>query len=347
MKNNKLLYLLIIILTIWCIVLTAFTSNQKQENSDVINEIEVVGFSTDFTKIVDEYKGSVVSINANGSISTGFIYKQDGSKTYIISAYHGVADATSYLVSFESGYTINATLIGKNIYADIAILQVDIPYEVKPINLGDVTSLNAGEFVISIGTPISLEYSGSVELGMISSNLRTIENNITVAEKDINYYLDVIQLSSNLKPGYSGSPIINMNGDVVGMVTMCVNDNFNFAITANEIKIIANKIIMDSELKKYQLGMKCSYISSLPLYERTNLNLPIDINYGLYVNKLMDNSLALLAGVKTGDVILSINDIKINDINDYLSVVYDYSNYFKFDVLRNGEQYTYRIDIND
>lgn len=348
MKNNRLIYILIAVLTIWCISLTIFVVNtNSKETEEIINEYEVNGFSTDFTKIIDEKKSSIVAISANGNVSSGFVYKQDGETIYIITSYHGVADANSVYVCLENGSNINAELVGKNEYADIAVVSIRVPYDIEPFKLADADIVNSGEFVISIGTPVSLEYSNSVEIGMISDNIRTIENDITVKDEKIVYYLDVLQLSSNLKPGYSGSPIINMNGEVVGVTTMSLDDRFNFAITANEAKIIADKLIAGDAIKKYQLGIKGNYIKDMPQYEKTNLNLPVDITYGLYVNKLMDGSIATVGGVKSNDVILEINGTKLSSINDYLKVVYTETDSLEFVVYRNGETITSKVEIND
>lgn len=348
MKNNRLVYILIAILVIWCISLTVITVNlDKKETQEIVNEYNVTGFSTDFTRIIDEKKASIVTISANGNISTGFVYKQEGETVYIITSYHGIADANSIYVNFENGTNTNATLIGKNIYADIAVVSITTPYDIEPLVLADADVVNSGEFVISIGTPVSAEYSNSVEIGMISNNIRTIENDISVNEEKIVYYLDVLQLSSNLKPGYSGSPVLNMNGEVIGIATMSLDDRFNFAITSNEAKIIADKLIANETIKKYQLGIKGSYIKDMPLYERTNLNLPVDVTYGLYVNKLMDNSVGNTAGIKSNDVILEINGTKLNSINDYLNVVYSETESLEFVLFRNGETIVSKVEIND
>lgn len=348
MKNNRLLYLLIIILTIWCIVLTTMVTNKTDEVSNqIINEVEINGFSTDFTKIINEKSSSIVSINANGTIGSGFVYKQDGEDIYILSAYHTIADANSYYVYFANGMHLSAALIDKNIYADLALLQVKSPYNIDTLKLADSTLLKAGEFVVSIGTPISLEYDNSVELGMISNPLRTVENSITVLDEKINYNLDVIQLSSNLKPGFSGSPLLNMAGEVVGMVTMSLKDGYNFAITSNEIKLMADRMIAGQKIVKYQLGIMGSYIKDMPMFEKSNLNISVETINGLYVEKLIDNCAALNAGVKVGDVILSINGVELNTMSDYLNVVYNETQNFEFLVLRDGQTILFRIEIND
>lgn len=348
MKNNRLIYLLIIIITIWCVVLSVGTKNINTNNSEVvINETKVSGFSTDFTEVVDKTVSSIVTINASGSISSGFVYKQENNDVYIVTSYHSLSEANSYYVYFKSGFSINAELIGKDIYSDIAVLKINSPYIIDSLIIGDSQLLKSGEFIISIGTPETLEYANSVELGLISNAVYMIENSISYNETKYNYYLDAVQISANLKPGYSGSPIINMAGEVVGLVTMSLNEKTVFALTSNEMQIIADKIIDREEVKKYQLGIKGLYIENMPLYERSNLNLSVDTINGLYVSKVMDNSICALAGIKPGDVILSINSTSINNFVDTLKATYENTAAFEFVVLSNGMQNTLRIDIND
>lgn len=346
-SNNRLLYILIAILTIWCIVLTTMATNNSNTQKQEVNEIIVNGISTDFTKIINDRKDSLVTINSYGNIGTGFVYKQDGDSIYIVTAYHTLADSISYYVCFANGYNVNAELVGKNLYSDVAVLKVYSPYSIETLNFADSTLSNSGEFIVCIGTPVSIDYDASVELGMISNADRVIENSITINEEEIKYYIDVMQLSSNLKPGFSGSPVINMNGEVVGMVTMNIQEGFNFAITSNELKIIVDKIIANEQTTKYQLGIKGSYVASMPMFERSNLNLSVETINGLYVEKLADNSIALLAGVKTGDVILNINDQVLTNLDDYLKIVYNQTDSFIFEILRDGEVFKLTVNIND
>lgn len=347
MKNNRLIYVLIVILAIWCIILTTTINKTTVSENDTVSEYNITGISTDFTKIIDDKKSSIVSVIGNGNVSTGFIYKQDGNDIYILCSYHGIADSMGISVYFASGYNTNAELVGSDIYLDLAVLKIESPYDVDTLILADSSDLNSGEFVISIGTPVSLEYSQSIELGMVSSQIRTIENSITVEDVTNNYYLDVIQLSSNLKPGYSGSPVINMNGDVIGMCTMSLDDRFNFAIVSNEIKVVADKLISGEEVNKNIFGIKGTYIKDMPLFEKSNLNLSVDTIGGLYVNKVLDSSICQKAEIKNGDVILSINGIAINNINDYLSVSYNKADSFEFEVLRENETIKTKVDLND
>lgn len=340
MRNyNKLLTILIVILFIWCISLSINRSNQNKQtkNEEIINQYNVSGFSTDFTKIVEENENSIVTVNADNEISSGFVYKQDGDSVYIVCTYHGVANSNNIYVIFGTTYTSPAYLIGHDIYTDIAILRIDSPYLIESLKLADSSLLDKGEFVISIGTPLSLDYAASVELGMISNNINMIENTISVEDERYTYYLNVVELSSNLLKGYSGSPVLNMNGEVIGMNTMSLSNDFNFAVTSNEIKIVADKLINQEEVIRNDLGIKVTFLSEMDNYEKANLGIDLETINGMYVNRVKENSLAFNSGVRNGDVITKINDTEISSINDYLSVIYSDAESFRFTYRRNSE----------
>lgn len=348
MKSNRIVYILIVILITWCFILTSMYSNVKKEyNETIVNQYTVSGFSTDLTKVIDNVKDKIVTVNAGSNVATGFVYEQRDEKVYILTANHSIANSNNVYISFLSSLNYPAKVIGTNKFCDLAVLEIETPFNINRLNLADSTLLKDGEFVISIGTPISNDYAKSAELGLVSSKIRTIENEIEIADESIKYYLDTIQLSANLNPGYSGSPVFNMNGEVLGMTTMSLANKLNFAITANEIRIIADNIINNQENKKYQLGIKGTYVNDMPAYERSSLDLSVDIRYGLYVDDLLDNSISTIAGIKSGDVVLSINGINLVNYNDYLNVAYSNTNYFEFEVLSNTEINKYRVEIND
>ena len=329
---------MISLIVIWLAVLSfSLPKNSSDNPSTNINKYNVSGFSTYFTKVVDEDVSGTVTINADGTILSGFAYRQDGDTVYILTAYHGIAGANSISVTFASTYTVNATAAGYDFRSDLAVLKVESPYEVKTLKMGDSTLLSQGEFVISIGTPGSMDYALSAELGMVSKGIVTIDNTIAHNGERYNYYLDVVQLSSNLPKGYSGSPVLNMNGEVVGMNTMDLDGELNFALTANEARIVADRIISGQDVSKNIFGVKGTYIKDMMNYEKSNLNLDIEVISGLYVQRVKENSPALMAGVRTGDVITKINDVSINGLDDMLNVAYMENDDVVFEVIRGGQ----------
>jgi len=346
MKNNRLIYIIIVFLVFWLALLSFSKKETVAGSKENINQYEVSGFATDFTKVVDENKESVVTIEADGVISSGFVYKYDNGDVHIVCSLHGVFKANSVNVIFDNSYRNTAQIIGYDQYADIAVLKVNLPYEVSPLKLADSSLLKQGEFVISIGTPTSLDYKGSIELGMISKNDLSLLNSITIDTKQ-NYYSQLVQISSNLLPGYSGSPILNMNGEVVGMNVMEDDDGHNFALTANEIKIIADNIINNTIVKKAQFGIKVSYVGKLKNYEKSALNIGIEQLNGLYVEKVLAGAMAYSMGIKQGDVVAAINNTAINDLDDFLSIAYSGATNYEFKIIRNNEEMLVTGTIDD
>ncbi|MDO5440511.1 MAG: trypsin-like peptidase domain-containing protein [Erysipelotrichaceae bacterium] len=347
-KNNRLIYLLIIILVIWNVVLTVVYVNNKQYSIEhtSVNETTVTGFSTDLTKVVESSKAGVVVVETNMSLSSGIVYKYDNGICYIVTTAHSVADASSISVVFASGATYDASLLDKDNFADIAVLKVETNVEIAPIILGDSELLKDGEFLTCIGTPKNTQYAFSNELAVVSSKLRTITNSITFDDNLYEYYTSIIQLSSNVAEGYSGAPIINMNGEVVGLITM-KDANATFALPINEIVIVANNIINETEYNKIQLGVKGLFVNELEMYEKTQLNIPLDVNNGFYVNGVKVTTLASNMGVKQGDVILSINGLAINSYNDLLAVEYSEATSFDLEIVRSNEIINLVGSIND
>lgn len=341
MKNNRLLYLLIIILAIWCAVLSfRFGETEKKEDTAIINQYEVDGFSTDLTKVVDEVKSGVVTINADGSILSGFVYRQEDDSVYILSAYHGVSNVNSITVRFGTSYSVAGELVGHDIFTDLALIRIRTPYLIEPLKLADASLLKQGEFVISIGTPVSFDLQGSVELSLISKNNFQIENSILVEDERYSYFLNVIQLGNGLANGYSGSPLINMDGEVVGMSTMSTQGLTSFALTANEVRIVADQLISSEPLSRRFLGIKGAYLNGMFNYEKANLNIGLDTLNGLYVERVRENSIAFNAGIRPGDVIVKINGEEISDLNSYLRAIYGEGDEVSFEYIRGGETVT-------
>lgn len=350
MKKN-LLIALFTLLIIWNLFLTFSLVNKQDSNSDinkpVINNYNVTGFSTDFTKIVEEEKSSVVSIESPKGISSGLIYKQDGDDIYILTTFHSVSDETNIHIVFDSLYRKEAEVIGQDIYSDLAILHATLPYEVKTIKLGDSLLLKDGEYLLSIGTPNSLEYRNTVEVTMVSSALRFLENEIIFDEVTSSYYSPLIQLSDALKPGNSGSPLFNMAGEVVGICLMEDENGIDFALPINEARIIAEKIINNEEYDHHLLNFRGEFINNMPNYEKNNLAISIEITNGFYINRIKDNSSAFNMGLRIGDIITAINGITIEDYDDLLNIIYNEETINNINIYRANEEILLERNAND
>lgn len=329
-------------------MITVFLANNKVDNNNEQNVIEtnVTGFATDLTKAVETSKSSVVVVSTNISTATGVIFNNNDNSTYVVTTYHSVADDLPITITFASGASFEGELVGKDIFADIAVIKVDTNVETNPIKFGNSNIIKNGEIVVCIGTPSSNMYSNTNEIGIISNSLISLSNSINYEEKTFDYVTNMIQLSSGIAHGYSGAPVLNMAGEMVALVTM-KNETAVFALPTNEIKIIAENIINGNEYKKIQLGIKGLFVEKLETYEKNQLNIPLDVNSGYYVNNVRPLSLANLFEIKEGDIIVSINDISINNYNDLLSCLYSNADSLVIQIIRNNESISITGSIDD
>ena len=228
-------------------------------------------------------------------------------------------------------------LIGHDIYTDLALIRVVTPYEIAPMKTGDSSLLKQGEFVISIGTPVSMDYQGSLELSMVAANGLQIENSILVEDERYNYFLNVVEISDPLVSGYSGSPLINMNGEAIGMTTMSAQGGVSFAVTINEVKMIAEELLAQNGISRNVFGIKGSFLKDMYNYEKTNLSIPIETVDGLYVERIKENGVAYAAGLRAGDVITKINDEVIIGLDSYLRAIYSDNTQLNIEYVRGGQ----------
>lgn len=346
--KNRHLSLILIILFVWLFVLTILFYEKYDSSSSKyeVNEYNVSGFSTDFSNIVEEVKSSIVAIEQNSNISSGFIYTKQDNMVYIISTFHGVSESENANIYFNNGVKVSAKVVGQDIFADVALLACEFPYEVKSLTLGDSDLLKSGEFVLSVGCANSLDYAFSSTFGMVSEKYREIENRISFNEENYNYYLGVIQLSGDYVNGYSGAPVINMNGEVVGLLSM-EDDGNVLATTINEVKVVAKKLLNNEEYTRLNFGLSGRYIKDLENYEKNSLDINIEIVDGYYVSEVKNSSIASNMGILKGDIIKSINGIEILDIDSFLEVIYGSEKEISVELVRNNEELSLKGYIYD
>ena len=187
-------------------------------NTNVVDRkftVSEIGLSTginnvyDSVVVVQNYKND----KANG-IGSGFIYNNDG---YIMTNSHVIEGANNIKVMLMSGDVIDAKVIGDDEYADIAVIKIDKKYVTKVATLGSSESINVGDTVFTIGSPISSEYYGTVTRGILSGKNRLV--NVTVGSNN-DWIMNVMQTDAAINPGNSGGPLCNANGDVIGINSM-------------------------------------------------------------------------------------------------------------------------------
>jgi len=343
MNKNRVLIIIICFLVIWNVLLTRQLINITNNNGEIINQVEVSGISSDLTKVVENTKAKTVLVEGAG-YGSGFIYKSQADKFYVVTCAHVVGSQTTVYLNNSLKY--DAKLLGKDIYSDIAVLEVVSDLTVPTISLGDNSRLKDGEFLIATGYPGDNRFNSSSELCMVSSKLVTVLNSISDGDGNYTYNEELIQLSSDLKSGYSGSGLFNMNNELVGMIVM-KSDGQTFGITSNEIGIVADRIIYNVEINKLQLGIKGLFINEMPNYLKTGLNISLDSISGMYIENVSYFSKGHDLGLKTGDIIIKINDYEISSIKEYETALYNALDDYTITILRNNEELVLIGSSND
>jgi 2-alkenal reductase len=273
---------------------------------------------------------------------SGFVYDDEG---HIVTNNHVVADGERYEVTFADGIHREAALVGTDVDSDLGVLKVDeLPDNVQPVVLGDSKDLQVGQFVIAIGNPFG--EAGSMSIGIVSGLGRTLESQ-RIAEGGGRYSLpEVVQTDAAINPGNSGGPLLNLEGEVVGVNSAIstrtgTNSGVGFSIPVNAVRQVAPKLISDGEYVYPFMGIR---MLSLDLDLKDQLLLPQ--TSGAYVTEVTENSPAEAAGLigengPGGDLIVAVNDHPVETSDDliaYLVFETQVGQTVELTVLRGGEE---------
>jgi S1-C subfamily serine protease len=260
-------------------------------------------------KIFDLVKDSVVLIKTKMQTITGlqdlaqgsgFVYDRFG---HIVTNNHVIEDADEISVTFTSGNSSTATLVGADPYSDIAVIQVSAE-AVSPVVLGNSSALLVGEAVVAIGNPFGL--SGTVTAGIVSQVGRAL------SAPGGYRIVDVIQLDAAINPGNSGGPLVNMWGEVVGMNTAIVSGatGVGFAIPSDTIRRELSALLAAGHYSHPWIGIQGYDVDPA-------LAASIGLNYtdGVFVSEVVVGGPAAAAGMRGNDVIVGLNEVRIRDFN--------------------------------
>ena len=266
---------------------------------------------------------------------SGFVIDQQG---HIVTNYHVVEGAQRVEVDFSTGLKVYAEVIGTDLDSDLAVLKVNVdPSQLVPLPLGDSDFASVGQTVVAIGNPYGL--SGSMTVGIISARGRILDS--MRQSTDGLYFTagDLIQTDAAINPGNSGGPLINLNGEVIGVnraiqtegttiTGEVTNSGIGFAISSNIVRRVVPALIEKGSYDYPYLGL--SSLSGLTLSLQEVLGLPQP--NGAYVTSITPGGPADKAGLKAGtqattvqgfyaggDLIISVDGRQVNEFNDMLS----------------------------
>jgi serine protease Do len=266
---------------------------------------------------------------------SGVIISPEG---YIVTNYHVVEGAVEVIVTLSDESELEAEIVGQDQGTDLAVLKIDPQGRSLPwAEMGDSNLLTVGEFVIAIGNPRGLEFSRSVTLGIVSATERSFEV--------YDWVFGLIQTDAAINPGNSGGPLVNMQGQVVGInsVRLLDTEGLGFSIPSNLVKSVAQSLIANGWVIRPMLGVTISEISP-SLAEAYNLA----SDYGLLVVSTPDGP-AKRAGVRPDDIIIEAEGQKITSLRDLRKVISAKSvgDEIKIVVRRGRETLTLNVTLAD
>ncbi len=223
---------------------------------------------------------------------SGFVYNSTG-QFVIITNYHVVHDATNITVTFIDGDTYAATVAGSDAYADLAVLSADAPQdEYKPLRITSSSTLGVGDPVLAIGTPYGL--AGTITSGIVSALGRTISESTTGGYVIAN----CIQTTTPINPGNSGGPLLNYEGEVVGITTAIVTSSqgIGFAIPSNTILRETESLITSSSYNRHSWLGASGVDMTFGIAQAMNTNL----TYGWLITQVTSGGPAEEAGLRGG-----------------------------------------------
>jgi serine protease Do/serine protease DegQ len=246
----------------------------------------------------------------------------DADKGFIITNAHVVEDATDILVTLADDRTVPAQVKARDERSDIALLQVK-PGNLVDIPLGDSAKLEVGDYVVAIGNPFGLQHT--VTSGIVSALGRSGINPEN--------FEDFIQTDASINMGNSGGALVNLKGELVGINTAIVsrtgdNSGIGFAIPVNMVKTVYEQLLKYGSVKRGLLGVN---IYTMTPDDAENLGVPG--THGAVVSQVLEGSTAEAAGIKTGDIITSVNGQPVKSAAELRNTI---------GLLRAGEQ----VEIN-
>lgn len=318
-----------------------------ESNGGVITtSSKVVTEEDTITKGVDNIYDAVVVVEGFtgenlSSTGTGFIYKNDGKYAYIMTNHHVVSGASTVKVVLSDKTEVNAKVRGSEAYSDIAVLVV----EAKAVNsvavMGTSDKVRVGDTVFAIGSPEGASYAGTVTKGILSGKDRLVAISLS-NNTSSDYYMKVLQTDAAINPGNSGGPLCNINGEVIGITNMKLVDStvegIGFAIPIEDAIYYASTLEKEGNIERPYFGIGMLDISNNYYLWQNGISIPDSIKEGVAVTEVASNSPARLAGIKKGDIILSLGGEKISSVAEFRYQLYKHSPGEKVvvEILRNN-----------
>ena len=350
---------------------TSHSSTSNTESKQVHSTTVKTAYknTTSTSEAVDKVKNAVVSVitysdssnqglfekegNSDSQISSegsGVIYKKEGKYAYLVTNAHVINGAKKVDILLADGNKVPGEVVGSDVYSDIAVVRISADKAKAVAEFGDSNQLTVGETAIAIGSPLGTDYANSVTQGIISSQGRNVK---LKADNGQNISTRALQTDAAINPGNSGGPLINIQGQVIGITSSKISNNgqtsvegMGFAIPANDVVNIIKQLEEKGKVVRPALGIQMMDLSNLSTSDLSQLKLPEKISGGVLVRSTLENMPAS-DKLQRYDVITKIDDTTIESTADLQSALYSHqiNDTIKVTFYRDGKQQTTSIKL--
>ncbi len=334
-KSSGIAFILIvsILLSFICGMTGAYLISQTVSVPNVVKNIttsELVENS--ISSSVDKVYNSTVVITASAdgkqiSTGTGFIYKKSGKLAYVMTNNHVIDGADKAQIEFnDSDKKIDAKIIGGDKYADIAVLTIE-DNDYPLVEFGKVDDLKLGDTIFTVGSPMGVNYKGTVTKGILSGKDRMVDVSLTKSTV-ADYYMKVVQIDAAVNPGNSGGPLCDVSGKVIGIISLKIVqdevEGMGFAIPIEDAIKYASIIETGKEVTRPYIGISMLDLSNEYYLWQNRIMLPDGVDEGVAVVSVEKGSPADKAGFKKGDIVVKVNDSSVSSIAEFRYELYKY-----------------------
>ena len=265
---------------------------------------------------------------------SGVIVRSDG---YVVTNFHVIHDVVGIKVHLPDGKTYDAEVVGWDVVTDLAVLKIETENNLPVIDWGDSDDIRVGDWVVAVGNALALKGGPTVTLGIVSAQGRTVRT-----EREPLY--DMIQTDAAINDGNSGGPLVDMDGEVIGISTAVERraQGIGFAISSETALPIIDSLIEHGRVVRPLMGMNGEDVTSA-IANRLDLN----VDEGVVITRISRAGPAFNAGLQVGDVILSLDGIPTSDMGGFLTLLWSYEvgDSLQVNYMRDNKQFEASVEL--
>ena len=341
---------------------TVTQTSYKNENSttQAVNKVKdavvsIITYSSSSSRQSSVFNGDETNSDSDNqqiaSEGSGVIYKKDDKDAYLVTNTHVINGASKVDIRLADGTKVPGEIVGSDTFSDIAVVKISSEKVTTVAEFGDSSQLSVGETAIAIGSPLGSEYANTVTQGIISS----LNRNVSLKSEDGQAIsTKAIQTDTAINPGNSGGPLINIQGQVIGITSSKIASNggtsvegLGFAIPSNDAQNIIKQLESDGKVTRPALGIQMVNLSNVGASDLRKLNIPSGLTSGVVVRSVQNNMPAN-GHLQKYDVITKVDDKEIASSTDLQHALYNHAigDTIKVTYYRNGKEETTSIKLD-